>query len=206
MSNATITTPFTVLIDTAESNPFAFTDLVSDAKDNNHPLEVSTAWCCLGRYPHSIGDYSLYNYTDKIGIERKSIEDVWATVLGYQTDYEKKNGLASRRERFECELSNLARLESSAVIVEASLEECIRDVPAWGTKPVAVLRKSFHRSVIAMQQDYRVPWLFCGSRSLAEVTAFRWLERFWKKRQEQARQERLLKAQGRLFNDAITKA
>jgi hypothetical protein len=46
-----------------------------------------------------------------------------------------------------------------------------------------------HRSLIAFQQDYRVPWIFSDSRRMAEIDAFRWLERWWKKQREHDKEE-----------------
>jgi len=88
-----------------------------------------------------------------------------------------------RRKRFEQELSNLSKIESALVVVEASFENCLRQMPSWGKKTVEQNRKAFLRSVIAFQQDYKVPWMFCDGRRLAEIYTFRFLERWWKKEQ-----------------------
>lgn len=109
-----------------------------------------------------------------MAIERKSIEDLVGTVTGFKTE---------RRARFERELENLATLDSAVVICEGSLDACLRHCSESEHGSVT-LGKIFHRSVIALQQDYRVAWLFCDSRRLAEITAFRWLERFHTKTQE----------------------
>lgn len=169
--------PFTILIDSAESQPFTFAGLLADSEHGGGPLLVGSRWACLGRHPDSTGDYSIDGYAGRVGIERKSMEDCQSTVLGW----------GGRRERFEQELSNLSRIESALVVVEASLETCIKEMPSWGTKTVEQNRKSFIRSIIALQQDYRVPWMFCDGRRLAEVFAFRFLERWWKKEQRRVK-------------------
>lgn len=167
----TIICPFTIVIDSAESQPFEFQGIRADAAKKNAEIIVPTVWECLGRYPFSRGDYSIVGYQGRVGIERKSVEDCIGTVLGW----------GERRERFAGELSVLAGMESACVIVEGSLGGCLEQMHDRGAKLIEANRKSFHRSIIALQQDYRVPWIFCDSRRLAEVTAFRWFERFWKR-------------------------
>lgn len=175
------TVPFTILIDTAESQPFTFQGLYGDANIKNRPLIVPTEYSALGRYPNSIGDYSIEGFTDRIGVERKSMEDAWGTVLGWETSYQTQRDLPGRRQRFEKELENLQKLEASMVVIEASLDDCLRMIPEWGVKPAKVNAKIFLRSVIAYMQDFRVSWIFCDNRRLAEVTTYRFLERFFHK-------------------------
>ena len=67
----------------------------------------------------------------------------------------------------------------------------VRSIEPHGEKPVEDLRKIVYHSVIAYQQDYRVPWYFCESRRMAEVTAFRLMMRFWRKMKDQKRKERI---------------
>lgn len=175
------TVPFTILIDSAESQPFTFQCLHGDADQQNRPLIVPTKFVSLGRYPDSQGDYSLAGCTGRVAVERKSMEDAWSTVLGWETDYQTERELPGRRQRFEKELENLAKLEAAMIVVEATFDDCLRLIPQWGTKPAKVNAKIFLRSVLAYMQDYKVPWLFCDGRRLAEVTAYRYLERFWRK-------------------------
>lgn len=173
-SNNPITCPFTILIDSAEQSPWTFQGLRSDADRDNRPLDVPTRWQCLGRFPQSNGDYSLDGYIGRVGIERKSMDDAHGTILGWD----------GRRERFEQELRNLQAMEAAAVIVECSFSDLLNHAPDRGKKTKAQNAKSIHRSVLAFTQDYRVPWLFCDGRRMAEVTAFRFLERFHRKQAE----------------------
>ena len=175
-----ITCPFVVLIDSAEQSPWTFTGLRSDADRDNRPLDVPTRWQCLGRFPQSNGDYSLDGFVGRVGIERKSMEDAHGTILGWD----------GRRERFEQELRNLQAMEASAVIVECSFSDLLNHAPDRGKKTKAQNAKSLHRSVLAFTQDYRVPWLFCDGRRMAEFTAFSFLERFWRKREEAEKKAR----------------
>lgn len=169
--------PFLVLIDSAEQHAFAFENMHADAARDHARLEVRTKWQALGRYPDSLGDYSLEGGLGRCHVERKSMEDAHGTFLGW----------GGRRERFERELLNLSQIECGLVVVECSLAELINRAPQWGTKTAAENAKSLHRSILAWQQDYRVPWSFCDSRRLAEITTFRWLERWWKKQREAER-------------------
>lgn len=177
-----IVCPFTILVDSAESQPFTFQGLRADADKNNWPLQVNWRYSSLGRHPHSLGDYTVEGSGRHVAIERKSLEDVQGTVLGWSTSSQCEENLPGRRERFKDELQNLSQLDAAIVVVEATLGDCLRLMPSWGKKSAEVNRKIFFRSVLAFQQDYKVPWCFCDSRRLAEIAAFRFLERFWDKK------------------------
>lgn len=176
--------PFTVLIDSAEQTPFTFTGLKDDTSDGGRPLIVPTEWRCLGRHPDSQGDYSISGYVGRVAIERKSMADAQSTILGW----------SGGRERFESELGNLSRMNeaggAAVVIVESSFQALITNAPEHGKRSKAQNAKALHRSVIAYQQDYRVGWLFCDGRRLAETTAYQFLARFWRKREEERKEER----------------
>jgi hypothetical protein len=174
----TIPCPFLILIDSAEQQPFSFTNLRADAAKDHATFDVRTKWLSLGRHPTSLGDYSLEGGRGRCHVERKSMDDAHGTFLGWA---------GGRRERFESELANLSQIECGLVVVECSLAELINRAPQWGTKTAAENAKSLHRSILAWQQDYRVPWAFCDSRRLAEITTFRWLERWWRKQREAER-------------------
>lgn len=191
---ACITNPFTILIDSAESQPWTFDGLFADADKDDAPLYVPTRWQCLGRHPDSQGDYSIDGLVGQVAIERKSMDDCISTVLGWDSRYQVEKGLNGRRERFKRELENLAAMRSAIVVVEAPLERCMKRMPgsdgldynadAWegsneqrGVKTVRENRKIFFRSVVSWQERYRVNWMFCADRRAAEIFAFRWLEK-----------------------------
>lgn len=173
-----INNPFTILIDTAEQQPFSFEGFRSDANRKNRPLIVATERECLGRHPDSLGDYTIKEYRNRCNVERKSMNDAHSTLLGFGNGH---------RERFESELSNLAKIEAACVVVECSLHRLVAEAPEWGKRTAAQNAKSLHRSVIGLQQDYRIPWFFCDTRRLAEQTVFRFLSRFFEKQREQER-------------------
>lgn len=161
--------PFTIVIDTAEGQPYSFTEMKSDANQEHRPLVVNTEFACCGRWPNSYGDYSIKGFEHRIAIERKSMEDAHSTILGWD----------GRRERFECELENLAKCEAAMVVVECSFEQLIQEAPQWGAKTKSQNAKSLSRSVLAFMRRYRVPWLFAGGRRMAEIHTFRFLEGFF---------------------------
>lgn len=105
-------------------------------------------------------------------VERKSLEDCQTTLLGFSDGH---------RERFERELDNLQHTAAAMVVVECDLCELLNSAPAYGRRSRQHNAKTLLRSVLAYQQDYRVPWLFAGSRRMAEIATFRFLERFWRK-------------------------
>lgn len=164
--------------------PFSFLGLGVMKGDTRHPLLVKTTSMTL-----ESGDYSILGHSDKISIERKSLEDLYST-------------LTHGRERFERELTRLQEMQFSAVIVEASLETIISRPPP----NTRVVPKSIYSSIIAYQQRYpRTHWLSCDSRRLAEKTAFRILERYWidnieKPAKDIRRQQRLQKPNGASIN------
>jgi DNA excision repair protein ERCC-4 len=183
--------PFTVVIDSNEGSPFGFQGLMADADagyadEDKTPrrLIVPIRFMSLGRVQNSVGDYSILGLTDRIGVERKSMEDAWATVLGWGSSNDKPATGLCRRERFKQQLANMATLDGALVVVEATLATCLQNIPEWGDRDPEHNRKIFHRSVLSMMLDFHIPWLFCDSRRLAEVVTFRYLERFWKKEQE----------------------
>ena len=173
--------PFVVLVDSAEQTPFTFQNLLADARQQNRPLIVNTEVQALGRHPLGLGDYSIKGLEGQVHVERKSVSDFQGTVLGW-------NG--GRRERFERELHNLSSIDSALVVVEGTFHRAITVPEQHSQKSPTVNAKILMRSVLGYQQDYSVQWIFCGSRRLAETATFRYLERFWRKR-EQA--EKILK-------------
>ena len=175
--------PFKIIIDTAEQQPFAFQGIHADADRDNCEIVIQPGINllrqCLGRHPHSLGDYSIDGFVGRCHVERKSMDDAHGTFLGWtggSSDF-------GRRQRFEQELANLSNVECPAVVVECSLGALLDNAPEYdqGHKTARLNRKILHRSILAWQQDYQVHWIFCDTRRMAELATFRWLERFWEK-------------------------
>lgn len=161
--------PFLVLVDSQEKAPWSFANIRArsfiDGKRRMYAeIPTTTVYLGVGQ-----GDYSIDGFRGRVSIERKSLEDCHGTLLGWK----------QRRDRFQRELSNLADMDAAAVVVEASLGQVLAAAPTWGEKTAAENRNALLGTIIAWQQRYRVPWVFCDDRRLAEIAAFRILEQFW---------------------------
>ena len=158
-----IQSPFVVVIDSREQQPFEFFGVRADAKDDNRPINVRTRVAGL-----KSGDYSIEGYESQIAVERKSFADLFSS-------------LGQGRTRFEAELARLNEMEFAAVAIEASWRDLAYHQPLHSR----MSSKSVVRSIFAFAQRYpRVHWFPMGNRALAEVTTFRLLERFWRDKQE----------------------
>lgn len=102
----------TILIDTREQRPLAFSD------------DVDTEIVGL-----PTGDYSLRGFTDHIVIERKSLPDLWSCC-------------GAERERFEAELARLRAYPLRAVIVEATIDAVLGTIPRGRVQPATVVRST----------------------------------------------------------------
>lgn len=178
------TVPFTILVDTAEQRPFTFQRIKGDAREGGQLLFIPTREAHLGvhsrdefgePYYEPRGDYTIDGLEQKVCVERKSISDVSATLLGWD-----KEGKTGRRERFEKQLKIMEGFWRSAVIVEATYGDVLREVQCYGQKPAWLNRKITNRTFISWSQRYRVPWYFFDTRRLAEVNCFRILQKAWK--------------------------
>jgi len=167
--------PFVIVIDSAEQFPYHFTSMKSRAHDNAI-FDVKTKRLPLGRHPNSKGDYSIYGFTDRVGVERKSMEDGQSTLLDRE-----------RCERFECELGNLAKLEDSRVVVECDFQTFFSRAPATDNHTSAQNARTLFGTVMSLQSRFDVPWIFAGDREFAEIVVFRFLERFYRKSKEKDR-------------------
>lgn len=163
--NAAIPTEFVVLIDHQEKLPYDFASIRCDADRNDRPQLVRTEVVNLGV---SHADYTLKNYEGRVAVERKSLDDAQSTFAAY----------GDRRDAFENELHYLATIECSAVVIECTRSELYGSVQARGRRDERTLAKTLQRSLIAWEQDYCVPFVFCDNRELAEVETFRRLQRF----------------------------
>ncbi len=180
--------PFTILVDSAEQQPFTFTGFHADADRKGRELIVALGINLfprnLGRHPDSLGDYSTLEGLGRCHVERKSQADAYGTILGFAklVDGQPIKD-TERRKRFERELANLSNIEAAAVVVECSEGQLFDEAPEYdlGKKTAELNRKILHRSLIAWRQDYAAQWIFCDTRRLAEETTFRFLERFYEK-------------------------
>ena len=182
-SDAPIYAPFTILIDSAEQQPFTFTGLRADAAKNYAPLIVRTETASLGRYPNSLGDYTIQGYEGRCHIERKSLGDAVSTFLGFGDG-------GQQRTRFTSELANLAAIECGAVVVEANFSAVWHAAPRTPNRTLEQNQASIRWQVRAWQQQFpAVQWLWCDGRREAEEEAYWWFRRWWEAERKRERAE-----------------
>lgn len=177
-SDKAVTLPFTILIDTAEQQPFAFQGFNADADQDYRPLSVRTEPKYLGP---SHGDYAIKGYEGWCHVERKGPGDAIGTFLSQ----------GERHDRWERTLEFLAEIPCAAVVIECSFGKMLSLVESRGKRSKSVLQKTLHCQVLAWEQDWRVPFIFCDSRRFAELTTLQILKRFYRhQKQEQTEEER----------------
>ncbi len=134
----------TIVIDTREQVPYSF-----------EPARAGSVRAAL-----PAGDYSLAGLESVVAIERKSLDDLAATVI-------------RGRDRFHRELQRLACYASACVVVEGSMADVLARRYTSGAHPHAVLG-----AVVSIIVDYGVPVYFCSSRPLARAFVQDYLLRF----------------------------
>jgi len=192
-----IRTPFTILIDKAEKAEWFFTGLRArsciDKEMREYLPRTERRFLGIG-----MGDYSLDGYQGRVHIERKSMADFQGTLLGWRKETETDEGWHidnDRRARFKRELKQLAAIECKAVIIEATLDDCLENAPCWGKRSESQNAMYLNQTYLAWQQEFPgVPWIFRRDRRLAEITAFRIFEQFWHRTAKERRQEARRKA------------
>jgi ERCC4-type nuclease len=122
-----------IIVDTREQEAYSF-----------DPGQVETLRAAL-----PAGDYSLAGYEDRVGVERKSLQDLVGTVI-------------HARRRFASELRRLRSLEFACVVVEGSLAEVLAGRYPGGAHPASVFG-----AVISIIVDYGIPVFFCSDRQVA---------------------------------------
>ncbi len=134
-----------ILIDSREQQPYQFTQ-------TNIEIQVDTL---------HIGDYSIMGFTDRIAVERKSLDDLVGCLMG------------KSRDRFERELQKGRFLELFVVVVEASMFDIRSGAYRSNMKPHAVLQ-----SIIAFQIRYGTSFMFCGGRKGGEYVTLSLLQKY----------------------------
>lgn len=149
---------FTIVIDGRERAPFQFMGL---NKVVNGELVQQLVEVEYGRLDS--GDYSLAGFEKLVGVERKSLEDLYST-------------LGSGRERFEREHERLAEMKTACVVVEADWHTVINQPPAQSSlNPLSVLGTS-----ISWYQRYGIAWYMLPGRRAAESFTYKFLEMFYR--------------------------
>mgnify|MGYP000896174624 CR=1 FL=1 len=181
-----VRTPFVILIDKAEKNPFQFRGITArsfiDPDQRLYIPRTEPRYLGIG-----MGDYSLDGCQQQVAVERKSLEDFQGTLLGWPRDVSERSVACEwdarrcvcRRARFKRELARLSRMLAAAVVVEAPLGECLDLAPCWGKRSSEENKKYLLATYLSWSNTFRTPWHFCADRSMAEVVTLRILEKFW---------------------------
>lgn len=106
------------------------------------------------------GDYSLRGLEDRIGIERKTLDDLAGT-------------LTSGRERFQHECERGRGLDYFGLVIEASMDDVRRHRYRSKMKPQALLQSLFAFSV-----RYGLHVFWAGCREGGEYTTFSLLQKY----------------------------
>jgi hypothetical protein len=162
--------PATILVDTAEQQPWTFAGFHADADQDARPMLVRTELQHLGP---THGDYCLKGFEGRCHIERKGLGDAIGTFLASPG--------SDRRNRWDSTLQFLSGCEVAAVVIEGSLGKVLATIEARGQRPKPVLQKTLHCQVLAWMVDYQLPFIFCDSRRLAELTTLTIFKRFYRK-------------------------
>lgn len=161
-----VSLPFTILVDSREQHPFTFVGHLADSDQGHRPLLVPVEHTHLG---DSHGDYAIKGMDDCF-IERKSLDDAQGTFLAH----------GDRRDAWLATLEFLASIKTAAVIIEATYKRVCFDIKARGQRSQHTLAVTLHRQVLAWQQDYRVPFIFCDTRRFAEETTLQIMRRHYR--------------------------
>ena len=140
-----------IVIDSREQVPFGFSGLEVDLERGTLPT----------------GDYSVPGFTDRVAIERKSLEDLVFCLMG------------SNRDRFERELARGRAYELFAVVCEGSWQDLSAGAYRSEMRPKAVLQ-----SIFAFMVRYQVNFILAGSRAAAEYITFSLLAKYMREIEE----------------------
>lgn len=157
-----IVAPYTIVIDTREQRPWDFDGISQAVGEELRPVQIATEVRVL-----QSADYSLAGHETAFALERKSLQDLFNTII-------------RGRGRFENELARLQNCDVSAVIVEREWKPCLK----YCQSETKFHPEAFTNTIIAWRQRYpKTQWFFCDGRSDAIDTAWRMMERFYKDRQ-----------------------
>ncbi|HVY61894.1 MAG TPA: ERCC4 domain-containing protein [Planctomycetota bacterium] len=107
------------------------------------------------------GDYAIGGYEGQIAVERKTATDAVQSTAPSQA-----------RERFIASCQRLSKVYRAAVVVEAGYARLHRPVCPTDMHPNAVLG-----TLLALQCRFNLPFVFAGSRSMAEEWAAHFLSK-----------------------------
>ncbi len=145
----------------SEGLPYSFQSITADAKKDYRPLVVprEVVWI-------ESGDYTIKGLESEITVERKSLSDLYKTVI-------------HGREAFKELLARMDAMVTSVVVIEAEMSQIL------GAPPSQINPKCVYRSILSWMCRFpKVKWLPMPNRATAEVTTFRFLEMYWRQKHE----------------------
>ena len=122
--------------------------LVIDSREQE-PWSFDSSVVAVERRALPAGDYSVAGLEDRVAVERKSLDDLIATVI-------------RGRKRFARELERLRTYDAACIVVEASLAELMAGGYRSGAHPASVLG-----AVMSIIVDVGIPVFFCSDRQFA---------------------------------------
>ena len=147
-----IIVPFTIAVDTREGLPYRFDDVRWNRKK---------AFVLTTRKHLHTGDYSVAGMEDRFCIERKSLVDLYQTLV-------------SGRDRFCRELERMQDMEHSRIVIEGSWQHIAdpeRFDPLW---PSGVHPNSIIGTIVALASQFpKTKWKTFKTRSDAEKYTFK---------------------------------
>ena len=171
-------TPFVISIDIAEQAPYTFTNIPPMSRHKADTLVMP-----VHRMNLPDGDYGIYGMIGHCAVERKSMDDMYNTIAlcVKQRSEAGKGGVNNETTRFERELASLNEMPNAAVVIEAGLQ----DVMNPRLRYPSFRSKLNPRSAFGMITEWQVrfpcvQFVFAGSRRLAEIWTFYYLERVWR--------------------------
>lgn len=148
-------TPLTLVVDSREQAPYSFAGVA--------PVVVAAL---------PAGDYSILGHEQRFAVERKSLADLFGTVIG-------------DRDRFERELSRLATYDRAYLLVEGTLRDVLDyRSPHWRSltptqaeaRPRAVVN-----SLNTWSIEHGIHVLYADrDRDLCRTLVYRLAERYWR--------------------------
>jgi ERCC4-type nuclease len=150
-----------IIIDTREQRPYSFT-----AWPDAEVMQGSL----------STGDYSLAGLTDRVALERKSLDDLAGTLT---------NG----RERFAAECQRGRGLDLFGLVIEGSLDDILGHRYKSRVAPQSLIQ-----TLAAWSVRYRFAVWFAGNRQGGELMVYSILQKYL--RDAVGRLDALVKAHG----------
>ena len=144
-------TQITIVTDSREQKPFRF--------ENSVVKTLKT------------GDYSILGFEDKVSIERKSKQDIFAS-------------LGTGRKRFERELQRMSKFDYAAIVIETGLPGLLQRPPFSRMLP-----KSVVNTLVSWSVKYGVHVFFAGDRRHAKALTYRILEKYYRYVTKERRQD-----------------